>query len=226
MAWFAASAIILWTVCLLLTRWSRKDHEFVDTPAFVFIGIVALFLGVSVLVGGVSVLARGEPAFGAIYFLAAFIPALALLSPWIVHSLGVFTSEAQREIVGADNMTVRRSYDAAEKFMFEKRFDEAEREFLAGAEAEKDDPEPLRRAGEAALAAGRVEGAVRHFRGALSRITSDEDRASLGIRIAEIEHRRLDDPAAARRTLEGLLATVAPGKWGEYVRERLGRLGV
>lgn len=225
MAWFASSAIILWTVCLLLSRWSRKDHDFVDTPAFVFIGIVCLFLGVSVLTGGVSVVSQSEPAYGAIYFLMAFIPALALASPWIVHSIGVFTSVAQREIVGADNMTVRRSYDAAEKFMFAKQFDEAEREFLAGADAEKDDPEPLRRAGEAALAAGRVDGALRHFRGALSRITSDEDRASLGIRIAEIEQRRLCDAAAARRTLEGLLATVAPGKWGDYVRERLERLG-
>jgi hypothetical protein len=34
----------------------------------------------------------------------------------------------------------------------------------------------------------------------------------------------MGDPAAARRTLEALLPDIWPGKWGDYVRERLDKL--
>jgi len=225
MAWFVISAIVFWTTCLLLSYFTRKDHPFVDTPVFVFGGAVALFLAFAVLVGGATAASKSQPAYGVIYLLVGFIVGVPLAVPWIVHSVGVFANEAQRAAIGVDQMTVQRSYDAAEKLMFEKRFDEAEREFLAGAEAEEKDPEPLRRAGEAALAAGRAQIAVGHFRLALARITSEEDRASLGIRIAEIEQRTLGDATGARRTLEQLLALMGPGKWGDYVRERMSRLG-
>lgn len=224
MAWFAISAIVFWATCLLLSYFTRKDHPFIDTPAFVFTGVVALFLGFAVLVGGATAASRAQPAYGVIYTLVGFIIGVPLAIPWILHAVGVFANEAQRAAIGVDQMTVEKSYDAAEKLMFEKRFDEAEREFLAGAETEEEDARPLRRAGDAAMAAGRAQAAVGHFRRALGRVTSEEDRASLGIRIAEIEQRTLGDAPGARRTLEQLLALMGPGKWGDYVRERLTRL--
>jgi len=224
MAWFALSVSVFWGTCILLSYFTRRDHEFVDTPAFVFTGVVALFLAFALLVGGATAASRGEPAFGVIFLLVGFIVGVPLAIPWILHAVSVFANEAQRAATGVDQMTVQKSYDAAEKLLFEKRFDEAERAFLAGAESEEMDAQPLRRAGDAALAAGRAEAAVGHFRRALARITSEEDRASLGIRIAEIEQRTLGDATGARRTLEQLLALMGPGKWGDYVRERMTRL--
>ena len=178
----------------------------------------------AILVGGSAAAAGQQPAYGALFFLGGFVPGLAFLMPWVWHVVAILAGEVQREVVGVEQMKIERTYDAADRLMFEKKFEEAERAYLSGAEAVQDDPEPLRRAGEAALAGGRVEIAVRHFRHALSRITGEEDRASLGIRIAELEERKLGDPSGARRTLEGLLPELQTGKWGEFVRERLERL--
>jgi len=224
MGWWIASALFFWLLCILLSYYSRQDHPFVDTPSFVVAGVVVLFLGFAGLIGGASVPSRGTPAYGALFLLMAFVPGLALLAPWIVHSVGIFTNVAGRAVIGLDQMKVERTYDTAEKLMHERKFDEAERAFLAGAAVEADDPEPLRRAGEAALAAGRAEGAVGHFHRALPRITSEEDRASLAIRIAEIQERSLGNPAGARRTLEEALAGLGPGTWSDYVRKRMSGL--
>src|SRR5262245_60119574 len=222
MVWYVASCLQFWAVCSFLTLAARR--EYIDRAWHVFATFTGLFFSFAILVGGTTVVSQGTPAYGAIFLLAALIPGAALLHRWIARAIWVFVEESRRSALGIDRMKIRRSFDAAEAHMKQKRFDEAEREFLAGAEAEPEDPEPLRMAGEAALAAGRVPDAVRHFRRALGRIKSDEDRASLGIRIAEIEERRLNDAAGARRTLELLLAEFKPGKWGDYVRERLSRL--
>lgn len=223
MAWYVASALGFWTLCLFLSWIAKKDHWFVDRPGFVWICGVALILGFGVIVAGASVVSRAIPAYGALFLLMAFVPGLLLLFPWIWHAIGVFTTAAQRAAAGIDTMTVRHTYDAAEKLMHERRYGDAEREFLAGAEAVTDDPEPLLQAGEAARAGGSPVRAVGHFRRALDRTESEEDRASLGVRIAEIEKRELADPAAALRTLEGLLSTMAPGKWADCVKEALQR---
>src|SRR5688572_28084791 len=132
MAWFAGSAIIFWGICLSLSMASRKNHPFVERPAFVLAGIIAIFLGLAVLVGGTSVVSQSQPAYGAIYLMLAFIPGLALLVPFTLRSVGILTDEGQRVITGVDSMKIARTYDGAEKLMFEKKFDDAEREFLAG----------------------------------------------------------------------------------------------
>lgn len=225
MAWYAASVLLFWALCIFLSCAALKDHPLTDRPAFIVFSLVALALGFGGLVAGSSVPSRAQPVYGALFLLGGFVPGLLLLAPWIVRLARIFTDEAQRAVTAHDKMTVRRSFDTAGKAMHERRFDDAEREYLAGAAEETKDPEPLRLAGEAALEAGRVERAVEHFRGALSRIESEEDRASLGIRIAEIEELRLGDKSGARRTLEGILPDLYPGKWGDYVRERLERLG-
>jgi len=224
MAIYVVSALIFWAVCLGLTFFARRDHPFVDQPAFIWAGSVALFFGMAILVGGSAAAANATPAYGALYFLGGLVPGIALLMPFIWQSMAILAGEVQRELVGVESMKIERTYDAADRFMFDQKFDEAERAYLAGAESVPDDPEPLRRAGEAALAGNRVQDAVRHFRHALSRIKSEEDRASLGIRIAEIEERKLGDRTGARRTLEGLLPELGTGKWGEFVRERLEKL--
>jgi hypothetical protein len=225
MIWFAVSALVFWTICGVLSKLTREDRAYIDTSAFVIAGFVSLFIGFSILVGGASVAAEGMGPMGAGLLVVAFVPGLVLLIPWVWHVLGLAAHEAGQAALGVESMTVRRTYDAAEKLMHERKFEEAERAFLSEAEKEPEDPQPLRRAGDAALAAGRAEIAVGHFRRTLSRIRSDEDRASLGIRIAEIEHRTLGNEAAARRTLEDLLAELGHGAWGTYVRERLKRLG-
>lgn len=225
MAWFAVSAVLLWAICLGLTVASRQDQPFFHRPAFIFTGVASLAAGFGLLVLGSSAAAENERAYGPLFVIMGFVPGLLLLIPWLIRVVAIVTDEAQRSVTGLDHMKVRRSYDEAGRLMHERRFDEAEREGLEGAVEQPDDPEPLRLAGEAALAAGRVQDAVGHFRGALARITSDEDRASLAIRIAEIEERRLGDAAGARRTLERILPDLYPGKWGDYVRERLDRLG-
>ena len=224
MAWWLGSVAIFWTLCALLSVITRREREFIETPTFVFVGIGVLFFGFAILIGGSAVVSRAVPVYGALYMLIGFVPGLVILVPWIHHSVKIFAEEGRRAVIGLDQMTVQKSYDAPEKLMHERKFDEAERAFLEAAGSEVDDPEPLRRAGEAALASGRVKPAIDHFRRALVRITSEEDRASLGIRIAEIEERRLNDMAGARRTLEGLLPGFKPGKWGDYVRERLSRM--
>ncbi|HEU4339682.1 MAG TPA: hypothetical protein VFS19_06400 [Planctomycetota bacterium] len=219
MLWLAGAALLFWTVCGFLSASSRDNPR-----GIIVIGLVTLVPAFLIVVAA-AMGAVGNPMFGLVLVIVVLIPAVLLLLPWLSHALGEAVEGIGRAATGVESMKLRRSYDAAEKLMFEKKFDDAEREFLAGAAIEVEDPEPLRRAGEASLAAGRVEGAVRHFRGALAKIKSEEDRASLGIRIAELEERRLGDRAGARRTLEQLLPDLWPGKWGDYVRERLEKLG-
>jgi hypothetical protein len=222
MLWYAAGAIQFWALCAALSMIARRDG--IDRAWHVFATMTVLFFSFALLVGGTTVVAQGMPGLGALYLLAALLPGAGLLHRWILRSIWVFVEESRHSALGIDRMKIRRSYDAAEGHMRERRLADAEREFLAGAQEEAGDPEPLRKAGEAALAGGRIREAVGHFRAALALITSEEDRASLAIRIAEIEERRLGDRAGARRTLEVVLPDFKPGKWGDYVRERLSRI--
>jgi hypothetical protein len=219
MLWLAGAAMLFWAVCGWLSALSRNN------PAGLIVGGLVALVPTFLAVVAAAMGAVANPMFGILLVIVVLIPAILLLLPWLTHSLGEAVDGIGRAATGVDSMKVARTYDAADKFMSDHRYDDAERAYLVGANEELEDPEPLRRAGEAALAAGRVEGAVVHFRGALSKIKSEEDRASLGIRIAELQERRLKDPAKARQTLEQLLPDLWPGKWGEYVRERLEKLG-
>jgi hypothetical protein len=224
MVWYSASVILFWLLCIVLSAASLKNHPWTDRPAFLVFSLIGLALGSGGLVAGASSASSGMPAYGPVFLLGGFVPGVILLAPWIVRIAKICIDEAQKFLLDHDKIVFRRSYDLAGKAMHERRYEDAEREYLAGAAEEKDDPEPLRQAGEAVLATGDVERAITHFRSALSRITSDEDRASLAVRIAEIEERRLGDRARARRTLEQVLPGLYPGKWGDLVRERIDRL--
>lgn len=220
---FGGAAILLWFVCGMLSALIRDDRPYAQAPGFLTVGLLVLF-GCLLAVIGAAWMAANHPLVVPLLVVSAVIPGVILLLPWLRHAVGQAAEEAGWTLLGSDSMPVQRSYDTAGRLMHERRFDDAEREFLAGAEAEREDPEPLRGAGEAALAAGRAKAATGHFKRALRLLKSEEDKASLAIRIAEIEERKLGDPAAARRTLESLLPDLYPGKWGDYVRERLNRL--
>lgn len=224
MLWYAASAIAFWTICGVLSKLTREDRDYVDTPRFVIGSLVAIFLGFSILVGGAGVAAEGMSPMGAGLVLAGFVPGIVLLIPWLWHVLGMAAHEAGKAAMGIDTMVVRRTYDAAEKLMHDRKFGEAERAFLSEAEKETEDPQPLRRAGDAALAEGRAEAAVGHFRRALERIELAEDRATLAIRISEIQQSKLGKKDEARRTLLELLPRLGTTRTAELLRERINRL--
>jgi hypothetical protein len=217
---FGLTSILFWFACGMLSSLSRDDRPYAQTPGFTICGLFVFFPCLLAMIWGAS-LAADHPLFASLLVIVVIIPGVILLLPWLRHAVGQAAEGAGRALLGSDSMPVRRSYDAAERLMHERNFADAEREFLAGAGAEKEDPEPLRGAGEAALAGGRAKEATGHFRKALLLLKSEEDRASLAIRIAEIEERKLGDPAAAKRTLESVLPDIWPGKWGDYVRERL-----
>jgi len=224
MMWFAGSALAFWTICGVLSKLTREDRAYIDSPRFIIGGLVAIFLGFSLLVGGAGVAAEGMAPMGAGLVLVGFVPGLVLLVPWLWHVLGLAAHEAGRAAMGIDTMVVKRTYDAAEKLMHERKFEEAERAFLDEAEKEKEDPRPLRRAGDAALAEGRAEAAVGHFRRALERIELAEDRATLAIRISEIQQSKLGRKDEARRTLQELLPRLGTTRTAELLRERINRL--
>ena len=223
MVWYVIGVLQFWGLCAALTLIARREG--IDRAWHVFATLTALFFSFALLVGGTTVVAEGSPAAGVAYLLAALLPGAALLHRWILRSIWVFVEESRRSALGIDRMKIHRTFDSAEAHMKDRRYDDAERAFLAGAQEDAGNPEPLRKAGEAALAGGRIREAVGHFRAALALLKSEEDRASLVIRIAEIEERRLGDRAGARRTLEVVLPEFKPGKWGDYVRERLSRIG-
>jgi tetratricopeptide (TPR) repeat protein len=221
---YGGTALLFWFVCGMLSQLTRKERPYLNSPGFTIGGLLFLFPTLLAMIWGARA-ATGHPAYAALLVVVALIPGVILALPWLLQVIGQATEDVGRALVSAENMTVRRSYDEAERLLRERKFDEAERAFLADAGEEKEDPEPLRGAGQAALAAGRLKDAVNHFRRALSLLKSEEDRASLAIRIAEIEERKMGDAAAARRTLEAVLPDLWPGKWGDYVRERLERIG-
>lgn len=221
---YITATVIFWAICALLSTLSRKDSPWVDSSAFVPASLVALCLGFSLLIGGAARPIGGAPASAILVILAA-IPGILLLAPWLMHVLGKTTEAAQRSALGIDSMKVAPTYDAAEKLMHERRFGDAERAFLEGAEREAEDPEPLRRAGDAALAAGRAPDGIRHFLRALERKMSDEDRAALGFHVAEIQERDLGRPDEARRMLLRVKELLAGTRFAGFADERLERLG-
>jgi len=224
MMWYAGSALAFWTICGVLSKLTREDRAYVDSPRFIVGSLVALFLGFSILVGGAGVAVGADRPMGAGLVLAGFVPGVVLLIPWLWHVLGLAAHEAGRAAMGIDTMIVKRTYDAAEKLMHERKFEEAERAFLAEAEKEIGDPLPLRRAGDAALAEDRPEAAVGHFRRALERIELAEDRATLAIRISEIQQSKLGRKDEARRTLQELLPRLGTTRTADLLRERINRM--
>ena len=225
MLWFVLSTFVFWTVCGVLSKLSREDRAYIDTPVFVISGVVALFIAFALLTGGASAAASGLPPLGAGLVLAGIIPGIFLLAPWLFHVLGLAANTVQHEALGIESMKVQRTYDAAEKLMHDAKYDEAERAFLEEAERELHDPVPLRRAGDAAIAMKRFDVAVGHFRRALERMETAEDRVMLVIRVSEIQQSKLGNVPDARRTLQDLLPGLGTSRTAELIRERLDRLG-
>ena len=221
---YVTATVIFWTTCALLSAVAQRDRPWIESPAFIPACLVLLFLGYALVIGGSAAAAGSTPATGAIFAVLAAIPGIVLLVPWLMHAMGRATGAAQRAALGINSMKVAPTYDAAEKLMHERRFGEAERAFLEGAEREFDDPEPLRRAGEAALAAGRAPDAIRHFLRALDRKMSDEDRATLGFHAAEIQERDLGRPDEAKRMLLRVKELLAGTRFAGFADERLERL--
>ena len=225
MLFYIGGTVAFWAICVFLSSVAQRDRGWSDSPLFLPAGVVILFLGFAAVIGGSAAAAGSTPATGAIYAVLAAIPGIALLVPWLMHVAGRVTGAAQRSALGIDSMKITRTYDAAEKLMHERRYGEAERAFLAEGDLDAEEPEPLRRAGEAALAAGRAPDAIRHFLRALERKMSDEDRASLGFHVAEIQERDLGRPDEARRLLQILKERLAGTRFAGFADERLERLG-
>jgi TolA-binding protein len=221
---YISATVAFWTICALLSMVAQKDRPWIESPLFVPASLVVLFLGFAIVIGGSAAAAGSTPPVGAAFAVGAAVPGIFLLVPWLHHVIGRATGAAQRAALGIDNMKISRTYDAAEKLMSERRFGEAERAFLAEGEADGEEPEPLRRAGDAALAAGRAGDAVRHFLRALERKMPDEDRAALGFHVAEIQERELGRADEARRTLLRVKELLAATRFAAFADERLGRL--
>jgi tetratricopeptide (TPR) repeat protein len=124
--------------------------------------------------------------------------------------------EGAKVINGTDRLPTLPRFDQADKALVEKRYDDAIGRYLESAKEVPGDAEPLRRAGEACILAGRPDEGLGHLRRALELTSPPEDRASLGFRMAELLERKLGRPDDARELLVALAGEFKGTRFAEY----------
>jgi tetratricopeptide (TPR) repeat protein len=163
-------------------------------------------------------------AFGLLAALLVIVAAIIIAIPFWMHLVGLFAEGGIRSVLGIERMKVEKTFDVADKAEHEKRYDDAIKLYLVAAAEAPAEPEPFRRAGDAALKNGATEEALDYFKCALARTTNPEDVASLAFRIAELLARTLGRRDEARQTLEKTATQLAGTRFEQFARDRINSL--
>ena len=206
----------------------RSDNPLRDKAGvnwLLFAGFWLLAAVVVVSVRDVTGTVRAENPGGAVGLgiaLCILILGILLAVPFWMHLLHLLADAGVKSVlVNAAHMTVEKTFDLADKAEHDKQYDEAIKLYLLAATEAPEEPEPWRRAGEAAWKKGSRDEAIDYLRRALIRTASPEDVASLAFRVAELLDREMGKRDEARVTLEQAAGRLKGTKFEEYARDRL-----
>ncbi len=220
----AVSVGLFWGYCGFLSAMAKGEgiHQH---PLF-HLGSVAVYV-LLLCWAAWSIAGRIASPLFAVPFVAlvAIIGVFLGLRYWAAM-LGEYIERTHAAAIGVGGMKVEETYDTASKAEHESRWADAIAIYEAAAARSPEKAEPLRRAGEAYVKAGRKEEGVRCLGAALSLVEDPEDRATLAFRIAELLARDLGRPADARRVIEEAIKQLEGTKFEGFARDRLKSLSV
>jgi tetratricopeptide (TPR) repeat protein len=220
----AAGALLLYAAFLwFFVRGDSglRDKAVANWIAFAGFWALAAWVAISTRLVTGDVREGAQGAVGLLGALVVITLAIIIAIPFWMHLVGLFAEGGIRSVLGIERMKVEKTFDVADKAEHEKRYDDAIKLYLVAAAEAPAEPEPFRRAGDAALKNGATEEALDYFKRALARTTNPEDVASLAFRIAELLARTLGRRDEARQTLEKTATQLAGTRFEQFARDRI-----
>jgi hypothetical protein len=211
-------AIALWVFCGTLSVLARREHPVLGHASFQ-LASVAVYVALGAGVAG-TFIQLGHPLVTVPGFVLVLIAGVVLGLPYFAFLVSEGMDRLHAAATGIDQMTVRKTFDRAEKAEREGDLDGALARYREEADRDPRDPEPVRRMAEIDLRAGRVTAALDEFRQALSLLERGEAQVVLSFRLSEL----LEKEGAgeeARRLLERVEQEYPGTRFAEYAQERL-----
>ena len=215
-------AILFWAYCGGMSALAKSERAFVQS-GLVHLASGALYFALGGMVAW-TFIHQGHPMLTVPAFVLVLMIGTMLGLRWWGFLMSEYIDRAHASATGTANMKVEKTYDRASKAEREGDLEGALAAYRTAAAEDRKDPEPLRRMGEIHLRRGERAEALRLFREALPLIPSDEGRATLAFRMADLllEEGRRDE---ARVQLAEVERSLAGSRFAQFARERRESLG-
>lgn len=218
MIWAGLFTLLFWTYCGGMSALAKGERAFIQS-SLVHVAAAAVYLGLASLVAW-RWIHLGHPMMTVPAFVLVLILGTLLGIRWWSFVLSEYVDRAHAAATGTAGMKVEPTYDLAAKAERDGDLERALAEYGRAAAADSQDAEPLRRMGEIHLRRGERERACERFRQALRLLPSEEGRATLAFRLADllVEDGRVGE---ARAELESVERDLAGTRFAQFARSRL-----
>jgi hypothetical protein len=214
------TAILFWAYCGILGVLVKRDPPFLQNGFVQLSSIMGYFL----LAGAVAwtFVHTGHPLVTVPGFVLVLFLGVGLGYRYLAFLIHEGVDRLHAASTGIDQMTVRKTYDRAEKARREGDLDRAVDLYREEAARDPADPEPHQRMAEIDLGRGRIPAALEGFRQALARMEKGEAEVTLAFRLSDLLEKE-GNTRESRQILEGIERKFEGTKFAEYARERLGK---
>lgn len=214
--WIAAGAVFL-LYAGSLSYAAGRDFKILQSKTVQLLAIGLFFTLFAMTMGFVQV-AHGKQ--GLIFCFPIILIGIAAAYRFFPYVVGEWFQSGARAVIGLDQMTVRRSYDLAEKAEKDREWGRAVDLYYEETRRDADDPEPWRRIAELEVKRGRLEESLTAFRQAARLMKQVEDHVTVKFRLSDVLM-KLGRVEEARRVLEEVARERRGTKFEEFAQERL-----
>jgi tetratricopeptide (TPR) repeat protein len=213
-------AVVFWVYCGMMSLVARSERAFLQSSAVHAVSVAA-YLALAASVAGTCIGIRGaHPIMTVPAFALILIVGVVLGHRYVAFLIAEYMDRAHASLTGISGMTVKKTYDVAEKAEHEGDLDRALSLYADEAAKDPADAEPPRRMGEIHLRRGKVSEAIEHFRRALPLVREPDPHSTLAFRLADLLEKE-GRAEESRSVLTSIAAQHAGTRYADYARQRL-----
>lgn len=214
--WIAAAAVFI-LYAGLLSYGAGRDLKILQSKTMQ-LAATGVFFTLFAAAMGFVLDAHGKQ--GLIFCFPIVILGIGAAYRFFPYVVGEWFDSGAKAVIGLDRMTVRRSYDLAEKAEKDREWGRAVELYHEETRRDATDPEPWRRIAELEVKRGRLAESVGPYREAARITASVEDQVTILFRLADVLQ-RLGQVEEAKRVLESVARDRQGTKFADFAQERL-----